>query len=258
MFADEPDSIPIAGGTYLLSSRFKDWPLSVVSVEGILPSGIACSSRGFEIGANATFQDLLDSPLLPEALKAAARGMANRNVRNRATVGGNAGANKSCGSLAPLFLVSDTVFELAGGHGEIPSADWYAVAAGESRGLISSVRIPTMPGRVMEYRRWARTACDVSVLTAAVAFSGGSGDPARGVRIALGGLGPRARRFPEIETLFEGKPLPSRDEIEATAAPLIDPIGDIRGSAAFKRLRATALLADALLSADTSAGGEAK
>jgi CO/xanthine dehydrogenase FAD-binding subunit len=71
----------------------------------------------------------------------------------------------------------------------------------------------------------------------------------------MGGLGPRARRFPELEALFEGRPLPSVDETEAAIAKLIDPIGDLRGSAAFKRLRASALLADALRAA--AAGGEA-
>lgn len=250
MLADEPGSVPIAGGTYLLSSRFREWPLAVVSVEGILPSGVARAGDGLEIGANATFQDLLDSPVIPEAIKAAARGMANRNIRNRATVGGNAGANKSCGSLAPILLVCDAAFELAGGRGEISASDWYSTPQGEPRGLVSAVRIAARRDRVMAYGRWARTACDLSVLTAAVAFSGGGGAPLEGLRIAMGGLGPRARRFPELETLFEGRPLPGRDEIEAAAAGRVDPLADVRGSAAFKRMRAAALLAETLERAD--------
>jgi putative selenate reductase FAD-binding subunit len=258
MLAGEPGSIPIAGGTYLLSSRFKEWPLSVVSVDGLLPSGIERSASAIAIGADVTFQDLFDSPVVPEAIRAAAAGMANRHVRNRATVGGNAGANKSCGSLVPLFLVSGAVFRLAG-HGatgdDMPAEDWLGLAQGEPRGLIASVRIPMKRGRTMAYRRWSRTACDVSVLTAAVSLSGGPGGPVEGLRIAMGGLGPRARRFPELEALFEGRPLPSVDETEAAIAKLIDPIGDLRGSAAFKRLRASALLADALRAA--AAGGEA-
>jgi CO/xanthine dehydrogenase FAD-binding subunit len=68
----------------------------------------------------------------------------------------------------------------------------------------------------------------------------------------MGGLSPHARRFPELENLFEGAPLPDKAAIEAAAAPLFAPVDDVRGSAAFKRLRAAALLADVLVSLETT------
>jgi CO/xanthine dehydrogenase FAD-binding subunit len=98
------------------------------------------------------------------------------------------------------------------------------------------------------YRRWNRVSCDLSVLGAAVAYELADGK-IRGLRLALGGLGPKARRFPELETLFEGKVLPDREEIESTVRPFLHPIDDLRASAAFKRLRGAQLLADALLDA---------
>jgi CO/xanthine dehydrogenase FAD-binding subunit len=50
--------------------------------------------------------------------------------------------------------------------------------------------------------------------------------------------------------LLEGQPLPGRDEIEAAVAPMLCPIDDWRGSAGFKRLRASALVAEALIHAE--------
>ena len=108
--------------------------------------------------------------------------------------------------------------------------------------------MPLLEGRRATYRRWNRAACDLSVLGVAVAYGIESGR-VDGLRIALGGLGPKARRFPVLEALFEGRPLPAREEIEAAAAPLLKPIDDLRASAAFKRLRGAQLLADALIGA---------
>jgi CO/xanthine dehydrogenase FAD-binding subunit len=70
----------------------------------------------------------------------------------------------------------------------------------------------------------------------------------------LGGLGPRARRFPELEALFEGSPLPPREKMESAVSPLLKPIDDLRASADFKRLRGAQLVADALCDAAAARG----
>ncbi|HWQ08933.1 MAG TPA: FAD binding domain-containing protein, partial [Holophaga sp.] len=171
--------------------------------------------------------------------KAAALGMNNRNTRNRATFGGNLGVNKSCGSFLPLLLVLDADLETS--EGKVPAVSWL----GRPMGLVLEASMPLEPGRGIAYRRWARTSCDLAVLTAAVSLTL-KGQTIAGLRIAMGGLGPRARRFPELEALFEGRSLPAKEAIEAAAAPLFSPIDDLRASAAFKRLRAAALLADAI------------
>ena len=89
--------------------------------------------------------------------------------------------------------------------------------------------------------------CDLAVITCA-ASAEPEGKGLRGLRIAMGGLSPHARRFPEIESLFNAASLPAKAEIEALVSPLFTPSGDARGSSGFKRLRAAALLADVLVS----------
>ncbi len=260
MLEAEPGSLPLAGGTYLLSSQFAERSMVLVSVAGILPAGLAPERQGLRIGANASFQDIVDSRVAPASLRYAASRMANRNVRNRATLGGNLGANKSCGTLLPFLLAADATIRLASGAGDLPAGEWIARVGATPRGLVESLYIPLPPGRRFAYRRWARTACDVSVLIASVSIDAPSSPsaPISGLRIALGGIGPRARRFPELEALFEGRPFPGLDEAQAAIAPFLSPQGDVRGSAAFKRLRAAALAAEALAAALGSADGSSR
>lgn len=255
----------LAGGTFLLAGDKREKPEILIDIGPVLPSGVSRRGDELEIGAGTTFQELVDDPATPAVLRSAALQMTNRNVRNRATVGGNIAAGKTCASLIAPLLVLDArlavaVASFSSGdsaafnEGVVSLSEWLAAP----EGLIVSVRLKLPLGRRAAALRWARTACDLSVLTASVSFTPsrqaagavpGAGEkdaPILDVKVALGGLGPRARRFPEIEKLLEGKPLPSKAEIEALVSPLLSPVDDHRGSAAFKRLRAAALAADAL------------
>lgn len=235
----------LAGGTQLLTSEFRNREFVAVDAGRLLPRGLEQTTEGLtRIGAGALFQDLADSPLMPRILSEAALGMANRNVRNAATVGGNLGAARSCSSLVPALLVLDARVRIHGAADTRPLADWLAAPSG----IVTWVEIPASPGLRAAYARWSRTACDLSVLTCAVSYVS-DGGAVRNVRVACGGLDAKSRRFPELERLFEGRPLPNRDMAAARVAPALKPISDLRGSAAFKRLRAAELVAEALLAA---------
>ncbi len=239
----------LAGGTQLLSSECRETEIVAVNAAELLPRGMERTGEGvLRIGAGALFQDLADSPLAPEVLKDAARGMASRNVRNAATVGGNLGANKSCSSLIPVFLALEARVRVHGKPGPLPLSGWLA----EPKGILTYVEIPGSSGLRASYRRWSRTSCDLAVLSCATAYRL-EGGAVRDIRLACGGLDSRSRRFPELEKLFEGRPLPGRDEAVAAVKPLLRPLDDPRGSAAFKRLRAAELIAEALLAADEEA-----
>jgi probable selenate reductase FAD-binding subunit len=270
--AADPAARYLAGGTFLLAGDRRDKPEAVIDIGSILPVGVDRRGDDLVIGAGTTFQALADDPAAPAVLRRAALQMANRNVRNRATVGGNLGAGKTCASLVAPLLALDAKVAVAVAasasaagdsealnEGVVPLSDWLAAP----EGLVVSARLKLPLGRRAANLRWGRTACDLSVITVAVAYTlsrtavgGGSSEaPALllDTRVVIGGLGPRARRFPEIEKLLDLKPLPAKAEIEAAVAPLLSPIDDHRGSAAFKRLRAAALVADALHDAEVLA-----
>jgi probable selenate reductase FAD-binding subunit len=258
----DPAAQWLSGGTVLLAGDRRDKPESVIDIGSALGREIERGEGEFRIGAGATFQDIAESKAVPGCLAEAALTMVNRNTRNRATLGGNLGADKSCSSLIPILIALEAEVEVVSPSSPTPArvalGAWLAgretqssAESARAADLALRVRVPMHASRRAAYRRWNRVSCDLSVLGAAVAFDI-EGDRVHALRIALGGLGPKARRFPGLEALFEGKPLPSREEIEAAVAPLLEPIDDLRASAAFKRLRGSQLVADALIDASTS------
>jgi CO/xanthine dehydrogenase FAD-binding subunit len=268
----DPSAAYLAGGTYVLAGDGRDKPESVIDLAAALPRGLIRDGAVLTIGAGTTFREMAESKDAPRCIVEAALTMVNRNTRNRGTLGGNLGADKSCSSMLPILIALEAEVEVVSTSSPAPrrveleawlrgrepglGATPAVSAKTDSSDLLLRVLVPIKEGRRAAYRRWNRVSCDLSVLGAAAAYEleaspkgSPSGGAVRGLRIALGGLGPKARRFPALEALFQGRPLPSREEIEAAAAPLLKPIDDLRASAAFKRLRGAQLLADALIEA---------
>jgi len=238
----EKDARLLAGGSYLLSPPFKDKPITAIAISSLLPKGIERSAGSITIGAGLCFQDLADSGLVPQALRQAALGMANRNVRNRATVGGNIGADRSCSSLLPFFLAAEAVYHVAGSE-PVPAERWRENPVG----IITAVEFDIPEGRSFAYGKYSRSACDLALIGCAVRADMGAGR-LDNLRIALGGLSAHVQRYLALEQALEAKPLPAKAEIEDLAEGFFSPIDDLRGSAAFKRRRAAVLLADVLVS----------
>ena len=271
----DPSAAYLAGGTLLLAGDGRSKPESVIDLGSALPLGVHSQGARLEdalaggqefsdvlsIGAGTSLQEIAESNETPECIAQAALSMVNRNTRNRGSIGGNLAADKSFSSLIPILIALEAEVEVASPASSEPQRfeleAWLRSRAEKpelvrASDLLLRVLVPLREGRFAAYRRWSRVSCDLSVLGAAVAY-GIEGPPGagnlRGLRIALGGLGPKARRFPVLEALFEGSPLPTRESIEAAVAPLLRPIDDLRASAAFKRLRGAQLLADALIEA---------
>ncbi|MBN1241418.1 MAG: FAD binding domain-containing protein [Spirochaetales bacterium] len=247
-------SVALAGGTWLLVGEEHGIrpDLGRVVDVGELVSALVERKDGIaRIGAGATFQAIADSPSLPDSVRRAALSMANRNTRNRATLGGNLGADKSCASLVPVLLALDASVEYA-----VRSADGKAVTKtaplaawlDAKEGLVLAVAFATPPGLKSASGRASRTACDVATATVGVAYRL-EGGAVMALKIAMGGFGPHARRMPKLEALFEGKALPSKAEVEKAVEPLLGAISDQRGSADYKRRRGAVILADALAGA---------
>jgi probable selenate reductase FAD-binding subunit len=252
----DPDAAYLAGGTFLLAGDLRDKCASVIDLSAALPRELRVEGETLSIGSLMSFQELAEAEGLPAFLAEAVLTMANRNTRNRATAGGNLGADKSCSSLIPILLALDAELQIASpsrkGIERMKLEAWLASrdASDASRkdDLVLSVELRLESETRAAYRRWNRVSCDLSVLGAAAAYRIEAGAVA-GLRLALGGLGPKARRRPDIEALFEGQPLPSREKIEEAVSPHLHPIDDARASAAFKRLRGAQLVADALCDA---------
>lgn len=257
--------LPLAGGTYLLSSQFAGRQFRLVSLASLLPEGVRREGSRLVIGAGTTFQALAENESAPMALREAALGMVDRNIRNRATVGGNLGACKSCSSLLPFFLAARARCSVIGaGHipGSVPErrnmdlSAWISAGAGCTdpgapapaggfRGLVEEVEFDMPEGRRFAYGRYSRTSCDLALISCAVAADLVDGKLVN-CAIAMGGMAPLPRRFPELAALFEGAVPPEARRIEELSKSVLNPREDLRGSADFKRYRAAVLLADTI------------
>ena len=152
------DARPLAGGQTLINvmkARVAS-PEVLVDLNGI--EELRAIRRGadgaLELGAMATYTDLMLSAEVAEArpiLAEVAQAIADVQVRNRGTIGGNVCANDPTNHFPPVLAAIGAEFTIAGPGGErtVSAADFFlgvfmtAVADGE---LLTKVSIPSAGG----------------------------------------------------------------------------------------------------------------
>ena len=239
------EAVYLAGGTEVnnaLASR----PTALIDLAGLGLDRVKCSADGITIGAGVTFQMLLEHPDIPGYIKAAVGQMANRNIRNRATVGGHLGNNRACADLIPTLLAAQATVKLADRQ---VAVDQFLAG---TPGLILSVFIPASD-RSFGLCHMTRTASDISIIATSVSLKSEAGKALEPI-IAMGGVAPHVIRLFGVEKRLDGQPLPPTERLEELIARAVNPIDDIRGSAAYKRHLAGVLGARALEAAVQKAG----
>jgi CO/xanthine dehydrogenase FAD-binding subunit len=181
----------------------------------------------------------------------------------QATVGGNVACNKSCGDLLPSLVALDSIVLLTApaGDREVPIAE--LVRTPDRSALITALRVPRLgpSGRVAR-QRFARSANDLATINVALALrieGGAVAEP----RLAVGGVAPTVLRIAAAERELAGARVDGGPGAVATLAErlakavarAVEPIDDLRGSAAFKRELAGTLAGRALETCIGSRGG---
>ena len=239
------DACFLAGGTEINGERRAKPAEQLIWLGRLGLGGIARREAGVSIGAMATLQEILESGLVHPAIHQAARHHANRNIRNAATIGGHLALARSCADLIPVLLALGARLRIVteAGERELDLERWIA---GERDGLLLSVEVPDPPDDLrVALEHHSRTANDVSILTVAVSFGCADGH-LRGPILAVGGVAASVIRLRAAEAALDGKPLPDREQVEALVEAEVEPIDDIRGSAAFKQRLAAVLVERAL------------
>ena len=237
---DLPGAAYLAGGTELNSAYTSTPPEHLVSLDDLGLDRVELSEDGgVRVGACVTLQQLVASPDVPGCVKEACLHVVNRNIRVQATIGGQIGANKTCGDVLPVLIALGASVELAdvNGTGALPVEDY---VSNDPDGLITAVTIPALAdGRSVALDAYTRTANDLSIITVAVAY--GAGAPV----VAMGGVGPCVMRLGAVEAGLTGE-LPSEEAIESLVRDNVNTISDVRGSAEFKKHLAGVLAAKAV------------
>ena len=210
--------------------------------------GIDFSERdGLRIGATVTMTEAAESAPLRERYRALADGAENVGsiqTMNMATIGGNVCNAAPSADTAPPLLTFEAVAVIAGPKGErdVPIEEFWlgpnqtALQQGE---LLRELRLPAPPANTggVYVRQTPRKQMDIAVVGVAVLLTLGQGDRIERARIALAAVAPTPIRARKAEAALEGKAVSEALFAEAaeTATTEASPIGDVRGSAEFRR-----------------------
>ncbi|MFZ5851056.1 MAG: FAD binding domain-containing protein [Actinomycetota bacterium] len=257
--AEDPDAVPIAGGTdVMVELNFDRRRPRVLLDLGRVPElrDWSADAGQVRLGAGVTYTRVIDelAALLP-GLAMAARTVGSPQIRNRGTVGGNLGAASPAGDAHPALLAAGAQVEVASVRGvrRVPVAAFYtgvkrnALAPDE---LIAAVLV-TPPGGPEQY---CKIGTRNAMVIAVAAFGLALYPERRAVGTGIGSAAPTPRPAPEAErflaaALAEAGLWDSRRELPdavarefgARVAAAAAPIDDVRGSAAYRRLALSVL-----------------
>jgi len=218
--------------------------------------GVECTD-GLSIGALTTYSDLIRSPLVRElypALCDVAREVGAWAIQNRGTLGGNVCNASPAGDTLPVLLAADARFVLGGPRGErvVPASEFFlgyrkTALAKDELFLRAELPLPSPRQRLVYRKVGTRRAQSISRTILAVRASP-DGAVLSEVRVAAGCVAPIPIRCRVTESVLEGEGLDDRLVAAARNALNADiqPIGDVRGSAEYRR-RASANVLEQLL-----------
>lgn len=240
----------MAGGTALMLAMRQRMlvPSHIVSVARIEAlRGIRFDPvDGLRIGALVRHTDVADSAVVKQhypMLAAMAAQVANPQVRNQGTLGGNlCYADPSTDPPTCLMsLGARVVLGSARGQRELSIEEFlvdYYVTAIEPDEIVVEIRVPAPPADFSgRYTRFLRTAAEHRPLIGLSLATRRSGGTCREAVLTVGASTPIPCRVPRAEYFLAGKTITS--EVAAEAADIvaadIQPVSDARGSDEFRR-----------------------
>jgi aerobic carbon-monoxide dehydrogenase medium subunit len=239
----------LAGGTDILTKMKQEIlsPEILVSLRNI--GGMSdieqCPGRGIVIGARATHSDIVNSPVLQErflSVSTAAHSMANNQIRNIGTIGGNIINAVPSADLPPILIALKAFVILASPRGErvIPLEDFF-VGPGKTQiandEILTEIIIPEQPSTGSNYIKFGlRRSGALAVVGVSVAVTV-AGNVIEDATIVLGAVAPVPMRARKTEELLRGMTISDNllKEAGVCAAAESRPISDIRGSDEYRR-----------------------
>nr|MBA3609380.1 xanthine dehydrogenase small subunit [Chthoniobacterales bacterium] len=248
--AQTPQARLIAGATELgleITKKFHKFP-ALISVEAIPElTALASTPNEWTIGAAVTLTQVDetlgdDFPELREMLLL----FGSRQIRNRATLGGNLVTASPIGDSAPVLLAleAQVVLASAGGQRQLPLDEFfvsYRKTALEPGEILLSIILPRVAPESRSIRKFykvsKRREMDISTVAGCFAVSLGESGTIERARLAYGGVAAMPARARKTETALIGKPWrrETADEVLEILVSEFTPISDVRGSALYRQ-----------------------
>lgn len=247
--AEHPEVRPVAGCTDLLVAD----PDRIAALPGVLDllsipelRGIRWLGETLEIGSTTTFAEIGASRTVQQnfpSLAAAASQIGGWQIQNRATLGGNMANASPAGDSLPVLLALDAAVVLVGPQGERTLAydefhTGYRETATQPGEIIGRVRLPRpSPDTLQLFRKiGTRQAHAISKVVVALSARVDNGNIVE-YRLAAGSMAAVPVRLPPVEEAVLGCPADSdtADLAGRLAAEAVEPIDDVRSTAAYRR-----------------------
>ncbi|MEK7953003.1 xanthine dehydrogenase molybdopterin binding subunit [Luteolibacter soli] len=240
-----PEATFVAGATEVavLVNKRHLRPSVLISLDGVRELAvIRRHEHEWEIGGSARLTDIQDAlggeiPALDEMF----RWFASRQIRHRATLGGNLATASPIGDSAPILMALDAVLLLVSPEGEreVPIADFfigYRKTVLRPDELIRAIRIPRKPsGRVAFFKVSKRREMDISIVAAGIRIVTDAAGLITEARLAFGGVAERPLRATAAEGALIGRSLAAHEDVLDLLEKTFTPLDDVRSSASYRR-----------------------
>jgi len=258
----------LAGGHSLLpmmKMRFAEPPhlIDLNRIEQL--RGIKEAGGVITIGAMTVENEILNSALLQEKaslLPKAAKLIADPQVRNRGTIGGDIAHGDPANDHPAIMMAMDATFVVTGPDGQrsVKAVDFfhgtYMTDLAENE-ILTEIQMEVLPAKTgTAYIKLKRKTGDWATAAAAVVLQM-DGDKVSMVRIGLTNVADTAIRAYDAEKLLVGSTL-SADTLSKVAAAvtaICNPAEDLRGDAEYKTAMAGEMTKRALLDAASQLRG---
>ena len=221
---------------------------------------------GLRLGSMTRFRDLERDKTLERtyaALSQAVRVLANPQVRNVATIGGNLANAAPSADCAPPLLVLEAgcLVEGPGGERTVP-VDAFFQGPGETcmdgTEMLKAIEIPGLEkGAGTAFAKAGRVSQDIALINAAalVVLEGGL---CRTCRLAAGAVAPVPLRLKRAEEAVTGQEITPEllDRVKGLVEEEVSPITDVRSTADYRRIMSGVLVKRAIEQAVRDAGSE--
>jgi len=250
--ATHPEGRLVAGATEIgveLNKRFRAFPL-LISTEGVPElTRITSTPAAWRLGGAATLTAIEEAlagefPSLAKMLRV----FASRQIRNRATLGGNLATASPIGDSAPVLLTLDAelVLASAGGERTVPLAEFFTgyrrTVLRPDEVILEVVlpRLSTGDGGLIRRADFLKVSkrreLDISIVAGAFCVDCDGAGVVRRARLAYGGAAATTSRARRAEAALEGRTLAdAAGAVEEILRSEFTPIDDVRGGAAYRR-----------------------